>query len=83
MRLYDSLIVHIICIFHYARIIVQGAHNLCIIVFLCNSQSFKFFILSSFLIRRVFDEVNLRKLKHEMTGNKINIQFFILYRKQH
>jgi len=39
----------IICIFHYARIIIRCAHNLRIIVFLCNSQSFQFFIHSSFL----------------------------------
>jgi len=45
----------IICIFHYARIIVQGAHNLHIIVFLRNSQFFEFFILSSVLIPSVGD----------------------------
>jgi len=57
-ELCDRTILHIICIFHYARIIVQGVHNLRIIVFLCNSQFIKFFILSSFLIASVSDEVN-------------------------
>jgi len=77
MRLCDRRILHVICIFHYARIIVQGTHNLCIIVFLCNSQFFKFLILSSFLILSVSfltlsvsDEVNLRKINIETTGNK-------------
>jgi hypothetical protein len=33
MRLCDCIILRIICIFHYVRIIEQGAHNLRIIAF--------------------------------------------------
>jgi len=62
MQVCDRIILRIICISHYARIIVRCAHNLRRIVFLCNSQSFNFFIHSSFLIQRVSEEVNLRKI---------------------
>ena len=41
-----------------------------------------FVILNSFLISSVSDEVNLRKIKHETTGNKQqNQKFLILHRK--
>jgi len=42
------------------RIFIQDAHNLRIIIFLYNSQFFKLFILSFFLIPSVSDEVNLK-----------------------
>ena len=80
MRLCDRIILRIICIFHYARIIGQGAQNLHIIR---NFLQYFSVILNSFLIPSVSDEVNLRKIKHETTGNKQQHQqtLFIVHRK--
>ena len=76
MRLCDRIILRIICIFHYARIIVQGAHNLRTIR---NFLQYFFVILNYFLIPSVLDEVNLRKIKHETTGNEQQNQQTIFY----